>query len=118
MNIDNIINPMNETTLDIEDTEASELQKQSPSEVEAEDMNNNDNTSDMDKTKAIAEFVDGIMLQWDAVGKIAPRSEAEKKFSEMRLNPERMGNFLVNVYAKIGMQLSKEDAIKEFKKLC
>ena len=37
---------------------------------------------------------------------------------KMKKKPEMFGEYMVNVFKQMGLDLSKEEAIKEFKKLC
>jgi hypothetical protein len=118
MSRDNIINPMSDTALDIEDTDAAELQQKSPQETDAEATSDNMPMSEVEETRNTSKFADALMQQWNDVGISYTKEKVDNKINEIKKNPDRYGNFLVSVFEKMGVTVNKEEAIKEFKKLC
>ena len=92
----------------------SELQTTSPAEADAVETSNADNITDNEKAKQTAELADLLMKQNPKFNKTQALNQIEK----MKENPDLYAGFLVNVFKQKGLNLSKEEAIKEFKKMC
>jgi hypothetical protein len=105
---------MSETKETIEDMQESELQTTSPAEAEAAETSTADNTTDTEKTKLVDEFADLLMQQNPKLNK----TQAMNLFERMKNNPSIYAGFIVNVLKHKGLNLTKEEALAEFKKLC
>ena len=114
MSLSDITQPMSETKETIEDIQESELQTVSPAEAEAVETSTADNTTDTEKTKQVAEFADLIMQQNPKLNK----TQALNLFEKMKDNPSIYAGFIANVLKHKGLNLTKEEALAEFKKLC
>jgi hypothetical protein len=58
------------------------------------------------------------MKQRESIGKPVNKTEAENMIEKMQKNPEMFGDYMIRVFNQLGVQVTKEDAVKEFKKLC
>jgi len=114
MNLSDITKPMSETKETIEDMQESELQAISPAEAEAAETSTTDITTDSEKTKQVAELADLIQKQNPKFNK----TQALNQIERMKEKPDLYAGFLVNVYKQKGLNLTKEEALAEFKKLC
>jgi hypothetical protein len=114
MSLADITKPLNETKETIEDMKESELQATSPAEADVAEASNTDNTTDSEKAKQTAELADLLMKQNPKFNKTQALNQIEK----MKEKPDMYAGFLVNVFKQKGLTLTKEEAIKEFKKMC
>ena len=114
MSLSDITKPMSETKETIEDMQESELQATSPAEAEAAETSNTDNTTDSEKVKQVAELADLVQKQNPKLNK----TQALNQIERMKEKPDLYAGFLVNVYKQKGLNLTKEEALAEFKKLC
>ena len=114
MSLADITRPLNETKETIEDMKESELQATSPAEADAAETSNTDNITDSEKVKQIDKLADLLMKQNPKFNKTQALNQIEK----MKEKPDLYAGFLVNVFKQKGLNLSKEEAIKEFKKMC
>jgi hypothetical protein len=114
VSLDNIINPLNNTKETLEDMEASELQNTSSAEAEATQESGVDTVTDNEKAEQTAEMADLLMKQNPKFNK----TQALNQISKMKEKPDMYAGFLVNVFKQKGLNLTKEEAIKEFKKMC
>lgn len=114
MSLSDITQPMSETKETIEDMQESELQATSPAEAEAAETSTTDNTTDSEKVKQVAELADLIQKQNPKFNK----TQALNQIERMKEKPDLYAGFLVNVYKQKGLNLTKEEALTEFKKLC
>ena len=117
MSLENIQNSLSETTQTVEDMDATELATSSPAETEATEATR-EIVSENEKSQRISDLADAIMKQREIVGKPINKTEATNQIERMKKNPEIFGDYMVNVFKQMGLDLSKEEAIKEFKKLC
>jgi hypothetical protein len=114
MSLADITKPLNETKETIEDMQESELQATSPAEADAAQESNADTVTDSEKAKQIAELAELLMKQNPKFNK----TQALNQIERMKEKPDMYAGFLVNVFKQKGLNLTKEEAIKEFKKMC
>ena len=117
MSLNDIQNPLANTTKTTEDVEISEMAPKVAAETEATESAEEIKTPN-ELSKEMMEFVDLVMLQRESIGRPISKSEATNRVYDMMKNPESFGNYMVNVFKQKGLTLSKEEAIKEFKKMC
>ena len=117
MSTKDIVKPYSETTLDIEDTDTSELQSKSPSESSAEQQAPTvPSKSQITLTMELVE--EAIAAQWEANNIVKSKEEVKKRALDIKGKEKQNAKFMVNALNKLGIQLTEEDFIKEFKKLC
>ena len=120
MSLENIQNSLSETTQTVEDIDAAEtteIKETAPAEAETGEATG-EILSESEKSQRISDLADAIMKQREIVGKPINRTEATNQIERMKKKPEMFGEYMVNVFKQMGLDLSKEEAIKEFKKLC
>ena len=120
MSLSDIQKPVSDTTQTIEDmdtNDTTEIKETAPTDTDAEGPAITP-VSETQATKDIAWFADGIMKQRESIGKPVNKTEAENMIEKMKKNPEMFGDYMTRVFKQLGVELSKEDAVKEFKKLC
>lgn len=117
MNTKDIDKPMSDTTLDIEDNDATELEKKSPLETDAEESKES-NLSKQEQVRNLTDFSQGIMSFWDTKGVQYNNEKINRQLESMKKSPERFGDLITASFERLGIKLDKENAIKEFKKLC
>ena len=114
MSLADITKPLSETKETIEDMQESELQATSPAEADAAQESNADTVTDGEKAKQTAELAELLMKQNPKFNK----TQALNQIERMKEKPNMYAGFLVNVFKQKGLNLTKEEAIKEFKKMC
>lgn len=114
MSLADITKPLSETKETIEDMQESELQATSPAEADAAQESNADTVTDGEKAKQTAELAELLMKQNPKFNK----TQALNQIERMKEKPDMYAGFLVNVFKQKGLNLTKEEAIKEFKKMC
>ena len=115
MSLSDITKPLSQTTETIEDMDAAELKTTSPAEADAEAaVPNGSSIGETDQSKLIAELADLLMKQNPKSNKTQALNQIEK----MKEKPSLYVGFLVNVFKQKGLNLTKEEALKEFKKYC
>jgi hypothetical protein len=120
MSLENIQNSLSETTQTVEDMDAAEtteIKETAPAEAETSEATG-EIVSESEKSQRISDLADAIMKQREIVGKPINKTEATNQIEKMKRKPEMFGEYMVNVFKQMGLDLSKEEAIKEFKKLC
>jgi hypothetical protein len=114
MSLADITKPLSETKETIEDMQESELQATSPAEADAAQESSADTVTDGEKAKQTAELAELLMKQNPKFNK----TQALNQIERMKEKPDMYAGFLVNVFKQKGLNLTKEEAIKEFKKMC
>ena len=114
MSLADITKPLSETKETIEDMQESELQATSPAEADAAQESNANTVTDGEKAKQTAELAELLMKQNPKFNK----TQALNQIERMKEKPDMYAGFLVNVFKQKGLNLTKEEAIKEFKKMC
>lgn len=116
MSLDNIKDPLINTTQTVEDMKESEIQSTSHQQTDSEGPSEASTITDTEKAKNVAQFADALMRQNPKLN----RTEAFNKIEEMKSREDIsiFGDFLSNVFKQMGVTLNKEEAIKEFKKFC
>lgn len=117
MNTKDIDKPMSDTTLDIEDNDVTELEKKSPLETDAEESKES-NLPKQEQVRNLTDFSQGIMSFWDTKGVQYNNEKINRQLESMKKSPERFGDLITASFERLGIKLDKENAIKEFKKLC
>ena len=120
MSLENIQNSLSETTQTVEDMDAAEtteIKETAPAEAEVAEVTG-EIVSESEKSQRISDLADAIMKQREIVGKPINKTEATNQIEKMKRKPEMFGEYMVNVFKQMGLDLSKDEAIKEFKKLC
>ena len=97
--------------------ETTEIKETAPTEAEASEATG-EIVSESEKSQRISDLADAIMKQREIVGKPINKTEATNQIEKMKKKPEMFGEYMVNVFKQMGLDLSKEEAVKEFKKLC
>ena len=110
----NIKDPLSDTTKTTEDNSASDLKTESPQESNVEDTSNSQVITKTEEVKNLAAFADLIMKQVPTLSK----EEALQKAESIKGREKVFGKFLQNVFKQIGLYLSVDEAINEFKKYC
>ncbi len=109
-----IKNPLNDTTKVTEDNSASDLKTESPQESNVEDTSNSQVITKTEEVYKMEDFINLLTMQNPKlVGEAAIT-----KVEQMKDNPKLFDGFLQNVFKNKGLNLNKEEAIKEFKKYC
>lgn len=109
-----IKDPLSDTTKTTEDNSASDLKTESPQESNVEDTFNSQVITKTEEVKNLAAFADLIMKQVPTLNK----EEALQKAESIKGREKVFGKFLQNVFKQIGLNLSVDEAINEFKKYC
>lgn len=120
MSLSDIQKPISDTKHLVEERDidtSAELQEQAPVEADAEGVVITP-VKDTQVAKDLAWFADGIMKQRDAIGKPVNKTEARNMVEKMKESPERYGDYFIRVFKQLGMEITKDNAVKEFKKLC
>ena len=114
MSTQDIKDPLSDTTKTTEDNSASDLKTESPQESNAEDTSNNQIITKSEEVYKMEDFINLLTMQNPKlVGEAAIT-----KVEQMKDNPKLFDGFLQNVFKNKGLNLNKEEAIKEFKKYC
>lgn len=114
MSTQDIKDPLSDTTKTTEDNSASDLKTESPQESNAEDTSNNQVITKTEEMYKMEDFINLLTMQNPKlVGEAAIA-----KVEQMKDNPKLFDGFLQNVFKNKGLNLNKEEAIKEFKKYC
>ena len=109
-----IKDPLSDTTKTTEDNSASDLKTESPQESNVEDTSNNQVITKTEEVYKMEDFINLLTMQNPKlVGEAAIT-----KVEQMKDNPKLFDGFLQNVFKNKGLNLNKEEAIKEFKKYC
>lgn len=109
-----IKDPLSDTTKTTEDNSASDLKTESPQESNVEDTSNNQVITKTEEVYKMEDFMNLLTMQNPKlVGEAAIA-----KIEQMKNNPKLFDGFLQNVFKNKGLNLNKEEAIKEFKKYC
>lgn len=109
-----IKDPLSDTTKTTEDNSASDLKTESPQESDVEDTSNNQVITKTEEVYKMEDFINLLTMQNPKlVGEAAIT-----KVEQMKDNPKLFDGFLQNVFKNKGLNLNKEEAIKEFKKYC
>jgi hypothetical protein len=114
MSLSDIRKALNETKDTVEDLRESELKETSPAESDAETPNRKKLIGNSEQAKNIGELADLIMKQNPKLNKI----DALNKVENIKKDPSPYLGFLVNVFKQKGLNLSQEEALKEFEKYC
>ena len=109
-----IKDPLSDTTKTTEDNSASDLKTESPQESNVEDTSNSQVITKSEEIKNLSAFADLIMKQVPTLSK----EEALQKAESIKGREKVFGKFLQNVFKQIGLNLSIDEAINEFKKYC
>ena len=117
MSTKDIAKPYSETTLDIEDSDTSELQSKSPSESSAEQQVPV-TPSDNQITLTMELVEKAIAAQWETNGIMKSKEEVKKRARSIKGREKQDAKFVINGLNKLGINISEEDFIREFKKLC
>ena len=118
MSRENITKPMSETTLDVEDTDTAELEQKSPQESDANEDAGNKAPSKAEETRSLSDFAEALQQQWDSKGVQYTKEKVDDTINGIKSNPKLYAPFLVSVFERMGITVNREEAIKEFKKLC
>lgn len=121
MSLSNIVTSLTNTTQTVEDMDSkdtSDIKEDAPVETDASEDTAKTPISNTETIKNLAWFADGIMKQRESVGKPVNKTEAENMLEKMKNNPSVFGEYFTRVFSQLGITLNKEDAVKEFKKLC
>lgn len=114
MSTQDIKDPLSDTTKTTEDNSASDLKTESPQESNVEDTSNNQVITKTEEVYKMEDFINLLTMQNPKlVGEAAIA-----KIEQMKDNPKLFDGFLQNVFKNKGLNLNKEEAIKEFKKYC
>ena len=109
-----IKDPLSDTTKTTEDNSASDLKTESPQESNVEDTSNSQVITKTEEVYKMEDFINLLTMQNPKlVGEAAIT-----KVEQMKDNPKLFDGFLQNVFKNKGLNLNKEEAIKEFKKYC
>lgn len=109
-----IKDPLSDTTKTTEDNSASDLKTESPQESNVEDTTNSQVITKTEEVYKMEDFMNLLTMQNPKlVGEAAIA-----KIEQMKNNPKLFDGFLQNVFKNKGLNLNKEEAIKEFKKYC
>ena len=109
-----IKDPLSDTTKTTEDNSASDLKTESPQESNVEDTSNSQVITKSEEVYKMEDFINLLTMQNPKlVGEAAIT-----KVEQMKDNPKLFDGFLQNVFKNKGLNLNKEEAIKEFKKYC
>lgn len=109
-----IKDPLSDTTKTTEDNSASDLKTESPQESNVEDTSNSQVITKTEEVYKMEDFINLLTMQNPKlVGEAAIA-----KVEQMKDNPKLFDGFLQNVFKNKGLNLNKEEAIKEFKKYC
>lgn len=114
MSTSDIKDPLSDTTKTTEDNSASDMKTESPQESNVEDTSNSQVITKTEKVKNLSAFADLIMKQVPTLSK----EEALQKAESIKGREKVFGKFLQNVFKQIGLNLSIDEAINEFKKYC
>lgn len=114
MSLSDIRKALNETKDTVEDLRESELKETSPAEADAETPNRKQLIGNNEQAKNIGELADLIMKQNPKLN----RTDALNKVENIKKDPSPYLGFLVNVFKQKGLNLSQEEALKEFEKYC
>lgn len=119
MSTENIINPMSETTLDVEDWESSERTPTSP----AEDVDNEaseGNISEAEKSEDISKMADLIQNYRAHIESPVTAEAARKQVNTIKesKNQKQYVKFLSNVLKSNGIEVSEDEVLKKFNELC
>ena len=114
MSLNDITKPLSETKDTLEGMEAAELQATSPAEADAYEDTTGEVISSNEQSKKTAELADLLMKQNPKFN----RTQALNQIEKMKQKPDLYAGFLVNVFKQKGLNLTKEEAVREFKKLC
>ena len=121
MSLSNIVTSLTNTTQTVEDMDSkdtSDIKEDAPAETDASEDTAKTPISNTETVKNLAWFADGIMKQRESIGKPVNKTEAENMLEKMKNNPSLFGEYFTKVFSQLGITLNKEDAVKEFKKLC
>ena len=121
MSLSNIVTSLTNTTQTVEDMDSkdtSDIKEDAPAETDASEDTAKTPISNTETVKNLAWFADGIMKQRESIGKPVNKTEAENMLEKMKNNPSLFGEYFTRVFSQLGITLNKEDAVKEFKKLC
>lgn len=110
--------PMTDTKLDIEDSETSDIPATSPQEADGNTDGKAPAVNPSDLIKNTAEFANLIMQRWSSLGSSMTLEGATELTTKAQADPEQYGTLIQNIYKEKGLDLNKEEAIREFKKLC
>lgn len=113
MSTSDIITPLTDTNISLEDTKESSLVEQSPAETEMQGTDSQVNTK-TEKEKKTLELIGLIMKQNP---KLTP-TEARNRLEDMKKRPRLYAGFIQNIFKHKGLDLNKEEAINEFEKYC
>lgn len=114
MGLDNILKPLSDTKETVEDMQESELAQTSPSEADAASEVTGEVATATETSKEVAEMADLVMKQNPKFNK----TQALNQIERMKEKPDIYAGFLANVFKQKGLNLTKEEALREFKKLC
>lgn len=116
-----ITKPFVETTSDMDtfEEEGSDVEAKGPSEI-TQDEAPTDLVDDSQKAKRVAEMVD-IIMEYNNRNPEKyqiSKEQAQKKYENMKGNPEAFENQLFNMFKYKGLDVDKKDVIKKFKEFC
>ena len=119
MSTENIINPMSETTLDVEDWESSERTPTSPAE-DADNEASKGNISEAEKSEDISKMADLIQSYRAQIESPVTAEAAQKQVNTIKdsKNQKQYVKFLSNVLKSNGIEVSEDEVLKKFNELC
>lgn len=119
MSTENIINPMSETTLDIEDWESSERTPTSPAE-DVDSEASKGNISEAEKSEDISKMADLIQNYRARIESPVTAEAAQKQVNTIKdsKNQKQYVKFLSNVLKSNGIEVSEDEVLKKFNELC
>ena len=119
MSTENIINPMSETTLDVEDWESSERTPTSPAE-DVDSEASKGNISEAEKSEDISKMADLIQNYRAQIESPVTAEAAQKQVNTIKdsKNQKQYVKFLSNVLKSNGIEVSEDEVLKKFNELC